>query len=51
MGRLDRASSSIAVSRQTKERLDKMKLINDETYNSLINRLADELIKLRKSSN
>ena len=42
-----REDTTINVKRTTKSKMNKFKLINDETYDSLIIRLLDELERLR----
>ena len=43
-----RCDSTIAVTKETKERLHQFKLIEEETYDNMINRLIDEITKLKK---
>ena len=43
-----RCDSTIAVTKATKEKLHQFKLIEDETYDNMINRLIDEIDNLKK---
>jgi len=43
-----RCDSTIAVTKATKEKLHQFKMIEDETYDNMINRLIEEINHLRK---
>ena len=43
-----RCDSTIAVTKATKEKLHQFKLIEDETYDNMINRLINEINNIKK---
>jgi len=45
---VENEKTSIAVSKNTKSRLEQYKILKEEPYNSVINRVLDELEKIRK---